>query len=251
MRRMSAALILAMLATVALAAPAAAVTSWRVAVLIYRAVDLDCQGRQITASLANVAHDPATIAQRFASTASSWSDGAASVSVTVIEAGTLTSASPLGDGCWPAPGNVAIPAGYDSIIVMYEHDAEGVPGMNPYGGLAYEGLVGGYTYATIVIPDGHQAWHWGNALPELATVHEWLHGVGGYYRASYPSIPGLHSSGDYGYTDDVAWHSDFMGGDIDGSLGLTAEIWATGSPTGGVVTAKPCRNASSQAKACR
>ena len=240
-------------ALLAAPAPARAATSWDVAVLIYRAVDVDCQGRRITSSLANVAHDPADVARRFGSTATSWSDGGAAVTVTVIEAGTLRSASPNGTGCWPAPADVAIPSGFDSIVVMYEADAEDVPGMNPWGGLAFEGLVAGsYTYATIPIPDGDEWWFWSNPTPELGAVHEWLHGAGGYYRSSFPSIPGLHSSRDYGYTDEVAWHSDFMGGDIAGGLGLTAEVWASGSPNGEApAPAKPCRKLGSNAKACR
>ena len=255
-RTLAGAIIAALCVTAVTTFPARAATQWDVAVLVYRSLDLDCNGRHIASTLSSVAHDPASVAQRFASTATSWSDGGANVTVTIFERGKLTSSSPLGAACWPAPSNVTIPAGFDSVIVMYESDAEGAPAMNPYGGLAYEGLFNGYTYATVPIPDGDQWWFWDNAYPELASVHEWLHGVGGYYRDTFPSIPGLHDSGSYGYSDEIAWHSDFTGGDINGSLGLTAQVWASGSPSGGTVVApspsvKPCKNPSSQAKACR
>lgn len=236
----------------------AAAPSWDVAVLIYRSIDVNCNGRIVQGSLQQVEASPTTLAARFDSTTLAWSG--MDPNVTVYEMGTLTSVTWTGSYCWPAPANVSLPAGFDSYIVLYDGDADDpATAINPYGGLAYEGTVGsGFTYATVPVPDGDEWWFPNNTNPELAMLHEWLHGVGGYYRATYGSqIPGLHSRDAYGYTDDAAWIRDFMGGKISGSLGITPSIWDDGPP-GTVISEpepspseKPCRNPTSNASACR
>lgn len=214
-----------------IATPVAAgkMQSWDVAILIYRSIDASCNGRQITATLSRVEADPAVIASRFDSTVATWTP--MNPNVSVFEMGTLRSLTWTGSYCWPAPHNVSLPAGFDSYIVLYDADAEGAPGANPYGGLAYEGIPYGYTYATAIVPDGDQYWFPNNTHPELAALHEWGHGVGGYYRAKYGSrIPGLHDRDAYGYTDDVLWTRDFLSGKIQNKLGIARNIWDDGPP---------------------
>ena len=233
----------------------AAATPWKIAVLVYRGLDVTCNGVRHVDALDSVVIDPATVGQRVGTTITSWSDGASSAQVTVFEMGTLRSVTFTGSYCWPTPSNVQLPPGFDSYVVLYDGDQEGQQSLNPFMGLAYNGLVNGYTYATAKIPDGGSAWMW-NTVPENTAIHEWMHGSAGFYRSTFGArIPGVHDSGQYGYTDSVAWHRDFLGGDISGGLGFAPDVWASGTPTSGTAPSEPpakeCKNPQSQAKACR
>lgn len=257
MKRTALALTFSLLATLGVAPPPAhAAGGWSVAVLIYRSIDAMCGDRHIVGSLQQVRADPATVAARFASTADAWSGQ--DHSVTIFERGTLRSLSPFGSDCYPEPDDVSPPAGFDSVIVLWEADGDDpAQAASSSLGLSRNDTALGYAYSTAYIPDGDEWWFWSATTPELTMLHEWLHPVTGHYRPTWgdAQVPGVHDEREYGYTDQVAWHRDLMGGRIAGSIGLTPQIWATGTPTGGgaepAPPAKPCRNGSSNAKACR
>ena len=265
------ALLLALLLVATTAVPAAAATGWKVAVLIYRSINTTCNGRVVQGSLQQVEHDPVALTANFHSTIDSWSG--VDHSVTVFEMGTLRDVTWTGSYCWPTPSDVPLPAGFDSYVVLYDSDADDpAAGVNSLGGLAYNGLVSNrFTYATVPVMDGDEWWFPNNTVPSLTMVHEWLHGVAGYYRVKYgvAQVPGVHDEAQFGYTDQVAWHRDLTSGTINGSIGIAPWIWDDGPP--GTVTATPppptpspepsepapqpsdkaCKNPSSNAKACR
>ena len=249
-------------ALVAPAPAAAAATPWDVGVLIYRSIDADCNGRRVTGTLERVEIDPAAMAERFAVTIDAWSG--VDHRTTIYEMGTLTSVTDAGSYCWPTAADVSLPGGHDSYIVVYDSDGtDPAAGVNPYYGLAFVGVTsGGYTWSTAMMPDGDEWWFPHDAYPELVMVHEWLHGVAGFYATVWGAqIPGVHDEGAYGYTDGVAWHRDLTGGrlpDLNGDGmpdGLTMAVWESGTPSTGLTAPttpdKPCRNARSSARACR
>ena len=237
----------------ALPAPARAASGWDVAVLIYRSIDAVCGDRRIVGSLEQVRLDPAAVSTRFASTLDAWSGQ--DHSVTIFERGTLRSLSPFGSDCYPEPDDVLPPAGFDSVIVLWDADAnDPAQAASSSLGLSRNDTALGYAYSTAYIPDGDEWWFWSAATPELTMVHEFLHPVSGYYRATWGStqVPGVHDERAYGYADQVAWHRDFLAGAVAGGLGLTSEVWASGSPIGAApAPAKPCKRPGSNAKACR
>lgn len=233
--------------------PAQAATPWNVAVLIFRSVDTVCHGQHMAWGLLSNAYDPAAMAQRYASTVGTWSDGEASVQLTIIEAGTLRDVTEFGSDCWPAPGDVPLPSGYDSYVLMYDRDGDDGSQLNAVGGLAVVGLTsGGYTYATVGIPDGSAYWQGAGMWKTM--IHEWLNGVIPFYRSRGYTGPSAYDQAQYGYTSgSEAWYSDLMGGDIAGGIGLTTSVWAIGTPTGWTPepAPKPCKNPNSNGKSCR
>ena len=127
---------------------------------------------------------------------------------------------------------------YDSVIVLwYSGD---IP--TDYWGLAYVGPVGGtyggnyvtFTYGTIIYGAD---WWWGGKYPGEVILHEWLHGLEGYYQSLGYSIPGLHDAEKYGYHPDPdgswkPWYSDYMQGKVISNgeyMGISYGVWLSGS----------------------
>lgn len=242
--------LVAALVLLALPAPVQALTPWRVAVVVYDAIDAVCQGRQITASLVNGEQDVAeALTDLEAARARIEAAGHGSIAFTVIRAGTLTGdLTPYGSECWPAPDDIAMPAGFDSVYVLYEADADPDPGVNSWGGLSF--ACGGCPlYATSHIWDGDQDW-FGHAGFFL---HEFGNNLTAFYQPIFGAeqVPSLYADQSrYRFT---SWYDDWYGGRLFDTftgqyVGLTRKVWAV-TPTSS--TAPTCRNTASNAKACR
>lgn len=225
MRALLGALLLA--SSLLLPSPAAAAIPavWRVAMVIYPDTDVVCQGVRIRSSLSADERDAAVLrAKRFRRKVERWSDYMADVRLTFIWAGTLTRVTDYGPGCWPTAGDVSAmgdwPSGFDSVFVQYAGNIDGFA-----AGLSYDGYEPfGSTYgAAEAWQDDRPSYrsHW----EAKVIVHEWLHGVGGFYRRSFSSIPDLHSMEQRGYTSDSVWYDDFLSGHVNGSLGLARQVW--------------------------
>ena len=239
--------------------PVRAVTTWRVAVVVYNAIDVTCDGRLVRSTLAageveEALADLNTAADRIAAA------GDGQLAFTVIHAGTLTSVTSTGSGCWPAPSDIAYPSGYDSVYVLYEADADPDAPINPWGGLSY--ACGGCPlYATNPIWDGGQDWFDGGYNVGIF-IHELGNNLTAYYQAKFGStqVPSLYADQSrYRFT---SWYDDWYGGRLYDTwtgdyVGLEAHVWASGTPSGTVVapspspSAKPCRNPISNSQACR
>ena len=261
MRRTALALVVSLLATLAVAVPAAAASTWSVAVVVYDSIDATCQGRQITASLQDGEQDVAeALADLNTAKARIEAAGDGTLSFTVFRAGTLTGdLTPHGSACWPAPSDVSdlgdYPSGFDSVYVLYESDDDPNPGVNGWGGLSY--ACGGCPlYATNPIWDGSSDWFDGGYNVGIF-LHEWGNNLTAFYQPLFGStqVPSLYSDQSR-YTFDGDWKLAWYGGRLFDTVtreyvGLESHVWAV-SPVGDTAEpAKPCRNGSSNAKACR
>lgn len=211
-------------------------TPWRVYVQIYRSVDAECRGTQMQWNLSNTVIDPTAVANRFSTTVKDWSNGNGIMQLTIVEAGTLTSVSPVfTNDCWASPSDVSLPAGYDSYIVMYDTDSDTGLQLNGYGGLAYTcgECVQGGTYATTYIADGLHAWHWDTSYPEKILIHEWMNGSMQFFRDHGANIPNQYNAQQYGYEPgSPEWYSALLSGfNYNGEmLGATKRVWRLGTP---------------------
>jgi hypothetical protein len=233
------ALALAAVLLLALTSPAAAAnTTWRVAVVVYSAVDLVCEGTRITRTVVAAEVEEA-YARLLDSVAliDGWARGSGGhLEPTRINAGVLTQADDLdpsqpGSGCWPSPGNIAWPAGYDSVYVLHPNGLHGAGGLHwNCGACAF-----GSTYAAQPIWDGGQDWFDDTEWGRFVFVHEWGNAVGQFYRQAGFNI---HPDGLYAdqslYRFD-AWYPDYFAGRLrevstNRWAGLTPKTWAYGTP---------------------
>ena len=245
-------------------APVRAAVTWNVAVVVYDSINATCGGRSIVASLQGgetdvqeALADLQTGANRIAAA------GDGQLAFTVIRAGTLTGdLTPTGDGCWPAPSDIAYPTGFDSVYVLYEADADPDAPINPWGGLSYA-CHGCPLYATNPIWDGGQDW-FDTGYNVGIFIHELGNNLTAYYQAKFGStqVPSLYADQSrYRFT---SWYDDWYGGRLYDTwtgdyVGLEPHVWASGTPTSGTVVtspppsppAKPCRNPNSNSQACR
>ena len=242
-------LLLAVLVLLLTPAPVHAVTTWKVAVVVYDAVSATCNGRLVEHRVAEIEVSEA-LADLKTAAAKIDAAGDGALSFTVIRAGTLTKVSPIDAwGCWPSEHDIAWPVGFDSVYVLHPN------GLHQWGGLSYTSLVNGSTYATQPIWDGDTDWFDGGYNVGIF-LHEWGNGVGGFYRSIFgdTQVPSLYADQSrYRFSD---WHADWYGGHlfdthIGENVGLEPHVWAHGSPTQVGPDPKPCKKPNSQARPCR
>ena len=219
---------------------------WEIAVLRYGALDAVCNGVRVTDITTAAERDTAEQAMReFKQRAEAKSDGNLDIRLTFMGRGELTQVSRLDPvRCWPSEGDIRDmgdwPSGYDTVYVLHAgnelHGYLGL-GIDPYDGTSA-------TYATMPIWE-RDAEHWygdlsWNSSTVSGLVHEWLHGVHGFYRwkgYSEQQLPDLHSPHLYGYSGEnnwAQWYNHYLGGDIEtgsDTVGLERFVWSSGSPT--------------------
>lgn len=242
-------------------APVNAVTTWRVALVVYESLDASCNGVQRRAAVGpGEVEEAVDVASRAAARIDAAGDGA--LSFTVIRAGTLTSVDALdGGSCWPSPGNLQAmgdwPVGFDSVFVLYENDDDATFQLNGWGGLSYAcgACAFGATYGTEPIWDGGEDWFDAEHAAAIF-IHEWGNGTGGFYRGIFgeAQVPSLYADRSrYAFT---SWYDDWYGGRLvdratGDNVGLEPHVWAYGTPTRLGPDPKACKNPQSNAKACR
>lgn len=227
---------------------------WKMLVLVYRHtdvdyVDLDGQRKHLTATMP--AEDARLMVESFRhlthrGVVYDYSGQVGELEAEVVYVNRpLTTLTPIGDGYWPAPDDTrpevnayAPPGAYDSVLILWQasHPTTDQSIPSPGWGLgmwAYD-----ITYATVF----NLGWIWpSGACDGEVFLHEWLHGVTGFYMSldfPFPLVD-LHGAGRKGYTTDEegcwrSWLRDYMSGLVyeDGRrTGLTPEAWRSGSIT--------------------
>jgi hypothetical protein len=198
-------------------------------------VDLDGQTKHLTATMP--AQDIANMQAAFGNLphrniVQNYSDNAAELEATFVVVNTpLTSLEPIYDGYWPSPSITAQeldqygPAGkYDSVIVFWQasHPTTGqsIPNGGGWGWGYWPGETeaNGMTYASV----HNLSWIWTTANQACrgeVFLHEWLHGVTGFYGSKgVPfNLDDLHGAEEAGYTTNAdgcwePWLRDYMRG---------------------------------------
>ncbi len=131
---------------------------------------------------------------------------------------------------------------YDSVIIFWQASHPDTGQSIPSGGWGWgmgpSGWANGMTYASVF----NLSWIWPiDACRGEVFLHEWLHGVTGFYAGrGYPFPPGdLHGAEENGYTQDPngcweTWLRDYMRGRVyvNGSpTAITQAVWNSGSVT--------------------
>lgn len=182
---------------------------------------------------------------QYASFAHDYSDGEALVQYDVIHVERpISSLTAMGDRVyWVSPSDTQIeldqyaPQGeYDSILVHWEFCSEDFSQCIPSGGwgLSLEGPTGWAHGATYAVVENGPDWWWGSPTIGEVWLHEWLHGLCGYFPNLGYAMPSGCSDGvgSHGYTDFTAYYRDLMTGQVleDGVYtGISPEAWRTGS----------------------
>jgi hypothetical protein len=225
--------------------------TWRTLMVIVPRTDVTVKegdtNHAITASIkpAGVA-DAIAAAHNFGDLVREWSAGNAAARVDVVVADdTVREVSNLGDlGWWVSPSDarqmierVAPKGSYDNVMFVWRDDngaGDKVP--TRAGGLTAVGRPGavvgaGYT----VVTTGDNDLGFAGRYPGEILVHEFLHQVENYAKASGVRIPSLHANADYGHptpTDGSwrSWYEGYMQGTLVGkdgkTAGLTRDGWA-------------------------
>lgn len=242
-------------------------TPWKMLVLVYRNidvdyVDLDGQPKHLTATMpqtdadnmiADFLHVP------HQGLVYGYSDHYGELEADIVYVAraithiTYVNQNDPSVGYWIDPEDVRTeldtyaPKGkYDSIEVLWQASHPETGQSVPLGGWGWGGgpfeSANGATYASIF----NLSWWW-TYDPCLGEVflHEWLHGVTGYYMSmGYRFPPGdLHGAGENGYAQDpngcwTTWYRDYMRGRVyvNGTpTGITEAAWNAGTP----ITGKP------------
>lgn len=224
-----------------------ALVRWDILVLIYPNLDATYQDNhwQSTMTEPRVAKLQQA-AQNYQALISAWSSRAVSANVTIKRIDRpITAVRPNGDNSyWVTQDDIAADleaefatANYDSVMVLWN----GNPVPTTYWGLAWVGAINfrgrSITYGTVVYLED---WLWQGTYPGEVIIHEWLHGVEGFYRRFGYKVPELHSSEAHGYKADAngawgRWYSDFMQGKVlenngQETHGVSKAVWSAGRP---------------------
>ncbi len=247
-------ILLGMILSMAPRQAAAATTTWKTLVLVYRSTDVTYMENGVTKRLrtsmtsADVNAAVSTV-KRMPTTVSEWSAQRASMRMTVVYPDhPVRKISTHGSyGYWLSPADMAAdintyaPAGkYDSLIVIWRKDTDAgqvVPGTGWGWTTSDRTHTNGAYYTVVTQLTGHRGWT--GAYPEEMFIHEWLHQVNYFYgRYKGFSMPGLHDTSTYGYASlDGSWrrwYQDYMRGTVPtGSeyTGVSATAWSSGTPT--------------------
>jgi outer membrane protein assembly factor BamB len=129
---------------------------------------------------------------------------------------------------------------YDSVIIMWQASDPNTGQSIPSGGWGWGGWMqyNGMTYATVF----NLGWYWpGDPCKGEVFLHEWLHGVTGFYMfLGYPfPVEDLHGAEEAGYTTNASgcwepWLRDYMRGRVleNGVYkGISPQAWQRGSIT--------------------
>jgi hypothetical protein len=234
---------------------------WKMLILIYPNIDTDYMeggvAKHLTATMP--AADVTSMRDDFMNNQPhrdhvyDYSDHTAEMEAHVIVVDhPLTNLEPINDGYWPSPAVTAAdldlyaPVGkYDSVIVFWQpSDPNTGQSLPTYGwGLGYwpGDYANGMTYATVF----NIGWYWpGDACHGEVFMHEWLHGVTGFYKyhLGFPfNVDDLHGAEEAGYTWDFEedgcwdnWLRDYMRGLVyEGGQrkALVPATWQSGSIT--------------------
>ena len=230
---------------------------WKMLVLIYKNIDTTYTEngvqKRLTATMPdqdieNMKNDFLNLPHQ--KNVSIYSNGTAELEakVVVIER-PLTNLEPISTGYWPSPTvthpelDAYAPNGkYDSVMIFWQASNPSTGQSIPiYGwGLGYWpfDLANGMTYATVFNID----WVWaGDACQGEVFLHEWLHGVTGFYMWRGFAFPfeDLHGAEEAGYVTDSNgcwkdWLKDYMRGLVyenNVRKALVTQTWHGGSIT--------------------
>ena len=230
---------------------------WKMLVLIYPNIDTYYMENGVQKRL--VASMPAQDVQNMKNdflnlphqkVVSSYSNGTAELEAHVIVVDRpLTNLEPISSGYWPSPDitrpemDLYAPKGkYDSVMVFWQASNPDTGQSLPiYGwGLGYWPFdyANGMTYATVF----NLSWVWPNdACQGEVFLHEWLHGVTGFYlwRGYQFPFEDLHGAEEAGYVTDAngcwkSWLNAYMRGLVYENgvrKALLPETWQGGSIT--------------------
>ncbi|NSW56495.1 MAG: hypothetical protein HPY44_10800 [Armatimonadetes bacterium] len=235
----------------------AAGATWSVLVLIYPNSDFSYQTSQ-GATQTYTGSITESQVQRFERAAASfvdlvdlWSEGLGKASIEVhrIERpiATVTKWEPEGAlNYWISHDDVAtelqqyIPTGkYDSVLVFGHMGTAPTPS---YWGLSW---VGPISFAGRTITYGMVRYNkdsaWDESFLGEVPLHEWLHGLEGWYRDLGYQVPDLHSLVAHGFPDPGGnvpmwrdWYAHYMCGKLTepngDRSGMSAGVWAGGTP---------------------
>ncbi len=231
---------------------------WKVLVLVYLQtdvtyVDVDDVTKHLTATMP--ASDATAMINAFLNqphrgVVYDYSDQTAEMEAHIVYSPRpLTHVSEVGGpySYWPDPEDTHIeidqyaPEGmYDSVIIFWQA-SDPVTGQSiPSGGWGWGGWMGihNMTYATVY----NLSWYWpGDPCKGEVFLHEWLHGVTGFYQwLGFPfPVEDLHGAEEAGYTQDQngcweTWLRDYLRGLVleNGQYkGLVPAAWQRGSIT--------------------
>ncbi len=235
----------------------AAGATWSMLVLIYPNSDFSYQTAQgATQTYTGSITEPQV--QRFERAAASfvdlvdlWSEGLGKASVEVHRIArpisTITKWEPGGVlNYWISQDDVAtelqqyVPTGkYDSVMVLGHMGTAPTPS---YWGLSW---IGPISFAGRTITYGMVRYNkdsaWDESFLGEAPLHEWLHGLEGWYRDLGYQVPDLHSLVAHGFPDPGGnvpmwrdWYAHYMCGKLTepngDRSGMSAGVWAGGTP---------------------
>ena len=162
----------------ATAGVAAADGTTEIAVVVYRATDVECHDARYTAELtdAQLAEIGSEIAD-FEAKAEVWTQ--TDVVVTVEQRDLLTSVTPTGRGfdCWPTAADTNPPTTFDGVLVVWhpgDCSADVLPScVSHRAGTAHVGTTLGFSYGTAT---GNVGSAWQTSKLSDVLMHEYLHG---------------------------------------------------------------------------
>ena len=240
--------------------PALAETPWNVLVLIYPNSDFWYKDaaltwQRFTGSLTSTQTENLRLAAlSYVSLANTWSNGGATITADFyIISRALSSVTERDPGKGYSPTQTDVDTeldlympleNYDSVIVLWHKGtapADAFWGLARVGPITHDGRA--FTYATVYYGSDY---FWTGKYPGEVIVHEWLHGLEGWYRNLKYEVPDLHSAESHGYSTDgdgswKAWYTNFMRGLVEEpdrrTFGISYGAWLAGSI---YVTNRPC-----------
>lgn len=233
---------------------------WKMLIIVYREtdvdyVDIDGTTKHLTATMPPT--DEAAMIQAFQNlphqgNVNGYSDQTAELEAHIVYSSRpITSVTEVGGpySYWPSPEDTRpeldqfAPTGmYDSVIIFWQasdpNGSQSIPS-NGWGWGYWPGENGanGMTYASVF----NLSWVWpNNSCEGEVFLHEWLHGVTGFYMSQGFTFPveDLHGAEEAGYVQEngcwETWLRDYMRGLVieDGeNTALVPEAWQSGSIT--------------------
>jgi len=225
--------------------------AWKTLLIVYRRIDVQIstggirQERFVNELAEDEIEDALVSFRAFPALAENLSDGEASVTyeIAMIEEPLSSVTSDGGNTFWPSPDDTRneldslAPAGsYDSILILWPQNSPASGAQIPcrgWGlGMAPSAWTNETTYAVIA---NAPSWAWKIPVVGEVWLHEWLHGVCGFFTIKGFEMPvqDADAGGSHGYvqSDITGWtdfYRDLMTGRVleDGRhTGIAAEAW--------------------------